>query len=79
VLQKNPIEFRSDERATMQLIGIPPLDRDAAGRGDPHAVDAPAAAVDFFGHPKRTQSRQCARIERVAAQFLARERRSIAP
>ena len=56
-----------------QAARIAAFDRDAGLAGQPHALDAQAALVDARREFQRLQARERARVDRVAAQFVARK------
>ncbi len=76
-LQQQPVEITPDDRATGPVVRVPSRDRDIPLTGDQHAVDPEAARLDVIGEAQQLEPGQRARIDRVAAEFVARERRAI--
>jgi hypothetical protein len=73
LLQQQPIEIAPEDGAAVEPAGISPPDRGAAFASDEHPVDAQSARVDAIGDAEVPQSRERARIDRIAAQFVARK------
>ena len=77
MLQQHRVEIAPQDRAAPHPLRIASLDLDAALAGDAHAVHAQAARLDLARHAERTQPRERARIDRVAAQLVAWKHRAV--
>jgi len=75
--QQQPIQIAPHHRSAADANRVAPLDRDAALPRQDHPADRQAAPLDLLRDAEPPQHPQRPRIDRVAAQFVARKRGAV--
>ena len=76
-LQERPVDVAPNDGPPGQASRISAIDRNAVLAGETHAIDGQPALVNAGGEAEPPQQRERSRVDRIAAQLVARKCRPV--